>query len=69
MAASIDAPFVEIEVIDIFLILADDYLKLRDLKSQPSVGPALRFIYPYDEGVFMYAKQVGNALVVSDVQA
>jgi hypothetical protein len=69
MAASIEAPFVDIEVIDIFLTLANDDLKLRDLKAQPSVGPTLRFIYPYDEGVFMYAKQVGNALVVSDVQA
>jgi hypothetical protein len=69
MAASIEAPFVDIEVIDIFLTLTDNDSKLRSLKAQKSVGPALRFIYPYDDGVFMYAKKVGNALVVSAVQA
>jgi hypothetical protein len=69
MAASIEAPFVDIEVIDIFLMPTDNDSALRNLKAQASLGPALRFIYPYDDGVFMYAKRVGNALVVSDVQA
>lgn len=69
MAASIEAPFVDIEVIDIFLTLTDNNSALRNLKAQASLGPALRFIYPYDEGVFMYARRVANALVVSDVQA
>lgn len=69
MAASVAAPFVDIEVIDIFLPSSDNDAKLQTLKSQQSVGPALRFISPYDEGVFMYAKTVGNALIVSDVQA
>lgn len=39
------------------------------LKSQPDFGPALRFSYPYDDGVFMYSKGLGKALVVSGVQA
>lgn len=69
MAASIEAPFVDIEVIDIFLRETDNDSKLRSLKAETPVGPALRFTYPYDDGVFMYAKKVGNALVVSDVQA
>lgn len=69
MAASTEAPFVDIEVIDIFLTLTDNDSALRNLKAQTSLGPALRFIYPYDEGVIMYARRVGNALVVSDVQA
>lgn len=69
MAASIEAPFVDIEVIDIFLALTADDTVLRNLKAQASLGPTLRFIYPYDEGVFMYARRVGNALIVSDVQA
>ena len=43
--------------------------KLRTLKAQPSVGAMLRFIYPYDDGVFMYSKRVGKALVASGVQA
>jgi hypothetical protein len=33
------------------------------------VQPALRFITPYDAGVFMYSKQVGMAPVVSPIQA
>jgi hypothetical protein len=69
MAASIEAPFVDIEVIDIFLAPTQEDSKLRTLDTQTPVGPALRFISPYDDGVFMYAKKVGNALVVSDVQA
>jgi hypothetical protein len=69
MAASIEAPFVDIEVIDIFLAPTHEDSKLRTLDTQTPVGPALRFIFPYDDGVFMYAKKVGNALVVSDVQA
>ncbi len=39
------------------------------LKSRPNTGPKLRFITPYDAGVFMYSKQVGTALVVSPIQA
>jgi hypothetical protein len=69
MAASIEAPFVDIEVIDIFLAPTQEDSKLRTLDTQTPVGPALRFVSPYDDGVFMYAKKVGNALVVSDVQA
>jgi hypothetical protein len=68
VAASTEAPFVDTEVVDIFLS-PNDESKLRDLNSQIPVGPALRFISPYDKGVFMYTKKVGNALVVSDVQA
>ena len=67
-AASTDAPFVDIDVIDIFLASTETDAKLRSLKSQPGIGPALRFIYPYDEGVFMYSKRIGKALVVSGVQ-
>lgn len=69
IAASIEAPFVDIEVVDIFLMSGEADPKLRTLKAQPSVGPTLRFIYPYDDGVFMYSKRVGKALVVSGVQA
>lgn len=69
MAASLDAPFVDIETADIFLTSGESDVELRTLKSQSSSGPALRFIYPYDEGVFMYSKRVGKALVVSGVQA
>lgn len=69
IAASIEAPFVDIEVIDIFLMSGEADARLRTLKAQSSVGPTLRFVYPYDDGVFMYSKRVGKALVVSGVQA
>lgn len=69
VAASIEAPFVDIEVIDIFLVAGEADARLRTLKAQPSVGPTLRFVYPYDDGVFMYSKRVGKALVASGVQA
>lgn len=69
MAASVEAPFVDIEVIDIFLVAGEADARLRTLKAQSSVGPTLRFVYPYDDGVFMYSKRVGKALVVSGVQA
>jgi hypothetical protein len=69
IAASTEASFVDIDVIDIFLSSTESDLKLRDLKSQSSIGPALRFIYPYDDGAFMYSKRIGKALVVSGVQA
>jgi hypothetical protein len=69
IAVSKEAPFVDIDVADIFLVSKDSDSKLRNLKSQPSVGPMLRFIYPYDVGVFMYSKEVGKARVVSNIQA
>jgi DNA-binding HxlR family transcriptional regulator len=63
------APFVSIDVIDVLVALPDGE------KAFPSgTGPAgdsgtnLRFIDPYDFGVFMYAKPAGNVLLVSDVQ-
>jgi len=69
IAASIEAPFVDIEVIDIFLMSGEADARLRTLKAQSTVGPTLRFVSPYDDGVFMYSKSVGKAVVVSGVQA
>jgi hypothetical protein len=69
VAASTEAPFVDIDTIDVFLASKEADAKLRTLKSQPSIGPALRLIYPYDEGVFMYSKRADKALVVSGIQA
>lgn len=69
IAASIEAPFVDIDVIDIFLAATETDAKLRSLKSEAGIGPMLRFIYPYDDGVFMYSKRIGKALVASGLQA
>jgi hypothetical protein len=69
IAAASDAPFVDIDLVDIFVLNGQLGAELRDLKSRPNTGPKLRFITPYDAGVFMYSKQVGMALVVSPIQA
>ena len=105
IAATSDAPFVDVDVVDVFVLNGEREARLRDLMSQPNAGavwgdrvgvgdgtgyglgtgsgggfgdgsgygsglqPALRFITPYDAGVFMYSKQVGAAPVVSPVQA
>jgi hypothetical protein len=69
VAASTDSPFVDIDVVDVFLFSGKAEASLRKLKSESSRGPSLRFITPYDVGVFMYAKQVLQAAVVSNIQA
>jgi len=67
--AASDAPFVDIDQVEVFLIAGSDDRKLRDLKSEPNAGPTFRFTYPYDDGVFMYSRLVGQALVASPIQA
>jgi hypothetical protein len=69
IAAASDAPFVDIDVVDVFMMNGEGEAELRELKSQLSTGPSLRFITPYDAGVFMYTKQIGSAPVVSPIQA
>src|SRR5207244_12351444 len=69
IASPMDDKCVDMKTADIFLISCESDVELRTLKSQSSSGPALRFIYAYDEGVLMYSKRVGKALVVSGVQA
>jgi hypothetical protein len=70
IAAASDAPFIDIEVVDVFVLGgAASAVAFRDLKSEASSAPPLRVITPYDAGVFMYAKEVGRAPIVSPVQA
>lgn len=70
MAAISDAPFVDIDVVDLFVLNgAEKATGLRDLKSKASRGPSIRVITPYDAGVFLYASRLGPALVVSPIQA
>lgn len=69
MAASADSPFVDMNVVDVFLLPGKAEASLRKLKSESNRGPLLRFINPYDVGVFMYAKPVLAAAVVSSIQA
>lgn len=70
-AAAVDAPFIDLDRIDIFLLPNQDDAKLRQLSptaiSQDT--PKLRFIYPYDEGVFLYSNRESNFPKVSNIQA
>jgi hypothetical protein len=70
MATTIDAPFIDIDVIDTFVLRGlGSATGLRELKSQASSGPPIRVITPYDAGVLMYERNVGKAPIVSSVQA
>ncbi|MGB7555487.1 MAG: hypothetical protein WBM04_14035, partial [Candidatus Korobacteraceae bacterium] len=69
VAATTDAPFIDLDVIEVFLL--DDgksTARLRDLKLRGD-KPPIRAIFPYDAGVFMYTRKIGAALVVSPIQA
>jgi hypothetical protein len=70
-AAAVDAPFIDIDRIDIFLLLNQEDASLRQLRQPPisQDTPKLRFIYPYDEGVFLYSTCESNFPKVSNIQA
>jgi hypothetical protein len=70
-AAATDAPFIDLDRIDIFLLANQDDAKLRELSQPPAPqeAPKLRFIYPYDEGVFMYCRRDPVFPKVSNIQA
>lgn len=76
------APWVEADIIDFFTPSVPNAKSLqlpepasarreRELETTPLTGggPLLRFIVPYDPGVFMYCRRNGAALLVSLVQA
>ena len=68
-AAAGDAPFVDLDRIEAFLLAPKDDRTLRQLDQRPRLGPLLRFIYPYDSGVFMYATFDASIPRVSNIQA
>jgi hypothetical protein len=70
-AAAIEAPFIDLDRVDIFLLPNQNDTKLRQLNQRPAPleAPKLRFIYPYDEGVFLYAKRDSLFPRVSNIQA
>jgi hypothetical protein len=70
-AAATDAPFIDFDRVDIFLLPKQTDAKLRQLDNRPPAerAPRLRFIYPYDEGVFLYARRDDSLPRVSNIQA
>ena len=68
-AASLVAPFVELDRVDIFLGSEESGARLRKLAERESTGPKLRLIYPYDNGVFLYCRREGGVPIVSNLQA
>jgi hypothetical protein len=68
-AASLVAPFVELDRVDIFLGSEESGARLRKMTERESTGPKLRLIYPYDIGVFLYSRREGDAPIVSNLQA
>ncbi|HET8924124.1 MAG TPA: hypothetical protein VFN26_14140 [Candidatus Acidoferrum sp.] len=70
-AAAVDAPFIDLDRIDIFLLPNQEDAKLRQLRQPPisQDTPKLRFIYAYDEGVFLYSARDSNFPRVSNIQA
>jgi hypothetical protein len=69
IATTPDAPFVDIDQGEVFVLNGEAGAKLRALKPQSTSGPGLRIITPYDAGVFMYTKLIGAAPIVSPIQA
>ncbi len=67
-AANFIAPFVNIDRIDVFLLNNQYGEALRNINNEQSVGPDFLFIYPYDVGVSMYARQVKGMTIASDIQ-
>lgn len=70
-AAAADAPFINVDRPDIFLVPGEPDTNLRqlDLRQSFTTIPKLRFIYAYDEGVFLYYRNDLSFPRVSNIQA
>lgn len=67
-AASLTAPFVDIDPVDLYISDEAGAENLRASISGVSIGPDLRVIYAFDAGVFLYSYRRGGIPVVSDIQ-
>jgi len=67
-AANLIAPFANVDRIDIFIQRNELDQELKNLNNEPSVGPDFLFIYPYDDGVAMYAQEIKGLTVASAIQ-
>lgn len=67
-AASLTAPFVDVDPIDLYISDEAGAENLRASISGVSTGPDLRVIYAFDAGVFLYSYRRGKIPVVSYIQ-
>jgi|GEM_PF-978300 len=67
-AASLTAPFVDVDPIDLYVSDEAGAENLRASISGVSIGPDLRVIYAFDAGVFLYSYRRGEIPVVSYIQ-
>ncbi|MGA2813513.1 MAG: hypothetical protein ABSG16_19090 [Candidatus Acidiferrum sp.] len=68
-AASLSAPFIDIDKFDLFVTSAETAVRIREMSVGQGIGPSIRVSSPYDFGVFMYATYEGSVPVVSDLQS
>lgn len=67
-AAATRAPFGDLDAIEVFADRPAAARFCSTVPSAPSYHPPLRFLQPYDAGVFMYGQVVGEVPLVSDLQ-
>lgn len=69
-AASLTAPFVNIDRIDVFIMNYEAYDEVRKFaeKTELGKGPDFLFFIPYDEGVAMYSQIINDGATLSDIQ-
>ncbi len=68
VAASVMAPYADVEKMDIFIMRDGGDAIAPRFEGTDIRGPDIFFIYPYDNGVAMYAKKTMDMAVVSDIQ-
>jgi hypothetical protein len=68
-AASVTAPFVDVDPIELYISDEAQAENLRASIPRASLGPDLRIIYGFDAGVFLYSSLKDGIPVVSDIQA
>jgi hypothetical protein len=68
-AASLRAPFVDIGTVDIFLSTLSSVRPMLETMPASIGGPEIRFVEPYDSGVFLYAEVERGIPIVSNIQA
>jgi hypothetical protein len=70
-AASLTAPFVNIDRIEAYIMndTTSEQLRAFAQKTEQGKGPEFRFFIPYDEGVAMYSQEIDETKAVANVQA